>query len=874
MSAQRINLSRAQNVSESRARLFLSYGRKDAGDLAPRLKADMEAQGFRVWLDGHEIRSGRTWENEIRNALRNTQVVVAMLSPHAVRVVGPGAPDAVDGVCLDEISFARFARPPIPIVPVMAVECEPPFCICRLDYTDMTRWSESGDEYWLGFQRLLGGIEAALRGETIYRRWHRRLQPLEFELFLNERRQDFTGRQWLFERIDGWRNSPRERALLITGNPGSGKSALVAQLVHRNPGGQVLAYHCCQVSRRETLLPGNFVKSVAAMIASQLDDYAEQLETPALQECLSDAFCQNYPTMAFHDAILVPLSRLAAPAGGCRYLLIDALDEALLLSRDNLGDLNLVSLLAPELEKLPGWLRVVATTRPEKQVLRALGGLRAVVLDCQSPHNLQDIDTYISLRLQTPALQERLMVSGGSELEVRRQLCEAGGGNFLYVQQALLNLERDSYRFDQLNSLPQGLEGLYANFFQRCFPERASYRDARAVLEAVVAAREPLTDAQLAQAAGLDPEYRLPEVLETLASFLPERGGQYALFHQSLADWLVVADCPYRASPAVGHRRLAELCLGEYRQGIPRLSGYSRRHLVAHLRADQRWDDLAVVLTDLAYLEARIDADDRVFGLVRDLIEVVDGWPVEHRQRSLVQLLEEALRQDANFIVRHPSALFQCLWNNGWWHNNPAAEARYRPGSPTYQPNAARLYELLERWRCEKAERTPGFRWLRRLCPPAVPLGTAQRAVLAGHVGAVQSIATSPDGRCLASSSDDASVRLWDLASGEELLCLRGHAGSVLCVTFSADGKKIVSAGTDGTIRLWEVESGVQCQFLDEHTSWVVSVAVPRMDAGLSAARMMQRYGSGMPRLDSSVCASTTQAESRSWPAHPMDCTG
>jgi len=825
MTAACVGLAKAPNGSEPRARLFLSYGRKDAGDLARRLKADMEEQGFWVWLDTHEIRTGRAWEIEIRDGLRSTQVVVAMLSPHAVRIAAPEAPDVVDGVCLDEISFARFARPPIPIVPVMAVACEPPFCIFRLDYTDLTRWSESEDQYRIGFQRLLGGIEAALRDETIYRRWHHQLQPLEFELLLNEKRQDFTGRHWLFEQIDAWRNSPRERALLITGSPGSGKSALVAQLVHRNPGGQVLAYHCCQVSRRETLLPGRFVQSVAAMIASQLDAYAEQLETPALQDRLADTFCQNNSVTAFYDAILTPLSRLAAPPGGCRYLLIDALDEALLLSRDNLDHLNLVSLLAPELEKLPGWLRVVATTRPEKKVLRALGGLRAVVLDSQGPGNRQDIDAYIALRLQAPALVERLTASGRNESEVRRQLCEAGGSNFLYVQQALLNLERDRYRFDQLDRLPQGLDGIYADFFQRCFPGRASYHDARTVLEAVVAAREPLTTAQLAQAAGLDPEYRLPEVLETLASFLCESEGRYTLFHQSLGDWLVAADCPYRASPAIGQRRLAELCWGEYRQGVHRLSDYSRRHVVAHLRADQRWDDLAIVLTDLAYLETRSEADDRVFGLVRDLADAVDAWPTEHPQRSLVQLLQEVLRQDANFIARHPGALFQCLWNNGWWHNNPAAEAHYLDHSPTSQGNAARLCELLEQWRCEKARRTPAFRWLRRLRPPPVPVGTTQRAVLAGHVGAVRSVATSPDGQRIASSSDDASVRLWDLGSGEELLCLRGHTGPVLCVNFSADGQAVVSAGTDGTVRLWDVETGAQRHCLEEHTGWVVSVA-------------------------------------------------
>ena len=55
------------------------------------------------------------------------------------------------------------------------------------------------------------------------------------------------GRQWLFDAIEAWRTDPnRPRALLITGDPGIGKSAIVAQLVHLNPGGQVLAYHCCR----------------------------------------------------------------------------------------------------------------------------------------------------------------------------------------------------------------------------------------------------------------------------------------------------------------------------------------------------------------------------------------------------------------------------------------------------------------------------------------------------------------------------------------------------------------------------------------------------------------------------------------------------
>ena len=135
------------------------------------------------------------------------------------------------------------------------------------------------------------------------------------------------------------------------------------------------------------------------------------------------------------------------------------------------------------------------------------------------------------------------------------------------------------------------------------------------------------------------------------------------------------------------------------------------------------------------------------------------------------------------------------------------------------QPDTSTLAQLARARLDAGLEPRPWLRWIDK--PEA---SRARLITLAGHLGPVKACAFSPDGRYIASGSDNLTLRIWDAATGVVRMVLRGHKFHVETCAFLPGGRRLVACG--GDVKLWDVEAGIELATLVPNVKTSVRCAV------------------------------------------------
>jgi WD40 repeat protein len=133
------------------------------------------------------------------------------------------------------------------------------------------------------------------------------------------------------------------------------------------------------------------------------------------------------------------------------------------------------------------------------------------------------------------------------------------------------------------------------------------------------------------------------------------------------------------------------------------------------------------------------------------------------------------------------------------------------------EDNVGRLQQLLE-----ETQDSPyrGFEWY--YWQPKTHMAWK---TLRGHLDELTSVAFSPDGQRIVTASEDGTAKVWNAASGREMLTLKGHSSGIGSAAFSPDGRRIVTGSFDATAKVWDAASGKKLLTLCGHTDFIRSVA-------------------------------------------------
>lgn len=406
-----------------------------------------------------------------------------------------------------------------------------------------------------------------------------------------------------------------------------GKSAIAAQFIqNRRDKNNIAAYHFCIAGSGGTTEPNSVLQSLAAQLMEYFpDDYAEALVNTITPfhlslsvnitiENIKDSEVQgvvikklyaSYPQEVLDIVLRKPLNAISLSQTQKHVvILIDSLDEAATYD----GKENLVTLLS-QVKDLPSWVRFICTTRQQREVLSHLETLKSYIyyLDNNSKQSLNDIRSYINVRLDSQEINDKLHKFNVKSETFLKSLTNKSSGNFMYTKLVLDEIKSGYLPPNQLDTLPKGLYGIYHEMLRRRCSDN-QWEEYQPILGTLAVAQIALTKEQLVnftQNRKLDRE-KITHNLGKLIQFINEskEDKTYTLFHQSFRDYLLSEDkkTDFYCDKIKQHQEIINYYKKEtnfwnyFNQ--PKIDNYGLLYLPKHLHSAEQKEDLYKLLTN------------------------------------------------------------------------------------------------------------------------------------------------------------------------------------------------------------------------------------------------------------------------------------
>ena len=550
-------------------KVFLSYGRDDAESLAEKLKKQLEKNGYAVWLDQAEIRAGSSWESQIEEAILQSDAVLSLLTPHAVR--------RPSGVCLDEISFARYSWKKI--IPLMVLKCRPPLGIYRLDWIDFRNWADT-QHFEDCCRRLFEALESEeVNVEGCLADAIDSLSSIDYSPLLQTHRHSIINRSWLEHQIV--QALAKARSAVLIGEAGTGKTSLISTLIRKH--NDIVAYHLCSSRYPQSLSERTFIRSIAAQLSQQYPEFRGILQSLDL---LSTA--KVSPLQQLHDLLITPLHRI--PVQEQSIVAIDGLDEAIRCNRTSILD------TVTDFKDLsPFWLSFLFTTRPSNKVERTLAAEAQINLSEFLPQIANDISFLITFRQSRSKLESILRVANITFESFFGQIAQKSHGNLILADLLVKSVVQDECDPHEIQMSNRALSDFYYTEFRR-IASNVPTQDRQSLLGVICSAQTHLTIGDLAYALGKSAD-ACREILQPFLGFVNIQGGVVSIFHDTLRTRLLSSEAlEYQIDTTDGHRRLYQLLCHDIHE-LPRCS-YPLKNIFIHAEQSASMDYIFGAIPD------------------------------------------------------------------------------------------------------------------------------------------------------------------------------------------------------------------------------------------------------------------------------------